>query len=176
LQLETKSADEYCSQLEKKLSRNSTGGGKVTQPHQLSDAAREVALKRKFSLVKKFEVFEVEAYKKRLQLLRAMYGETQEAFADRLEIPFKRWNQYERGYPLPRDTAFLIRQKIAPGIIEWIWFGDESFVPETFRERIRSAEQQERERHKLKVEKLTERRNNLEKTLRRLKKHEGARR
>jgi transcriptional regulator with XRE-family HTH domain len=134
-----------------------------------------VALKRNLSLVKKFEVFEVEAYKKRLQLLRSMYGETQEAFADRLEIPFKRWNQYERGYPLPRDTAFLIRQKISPGIIEWIWFGDESRVPDEFRERIRGAEKQERDRYKLKVEKLTERRNSLEKTLRKLKKHEARR-
>jgi transcriptional regulator with XRE-family HTH domain len=90
--------------------------------------------------IKENELFDVEGYKRRLQLLRAMYGETQEAFARRLNIPFKRWNEYERGYPIPRETCFLIRQKIASGIIEWIWFGDESLISKQFSDRLREAE------------------------------------
>lgn len=100
---------------------------------------------------RQFGLSEIEDYKKRLQLLRAMFGETQEAFAARLGIPFKRWNQYERGYPLPRETAFIIRQKIATGIIEWIWFGDESQLSPNFRGRLRDAEASERERAAAKI-------------------------
>ena len=34
-----------------------------------------------------------------------------------------RWSNYERGYPVPRETAFLI-VKAFPGMsVEWIWWG-----------------------------------------------------
>jgi transcriptional regulator with XRE-family HTH domain len=96
--------------------------------------------------IKHFDLFDVEGYKKRLQLLRAMYDETQEAFARRLDIPFKRWNQYERGYPISRETSWLLRQKIANGLAEWIWFGDEDGLSDQFRKRLKAVERAERER------------------------------
>ena len=66
--------------------------------------------------------FDVEAYRRRLRILREITGgDGQTAFARRLGIAFKRWSNFERGYPLSREVAFLLHQKI-PGIsIEWIW-------------------------------------------------------
>jgi transcriptional regulator with XRE-family HTH domain len=117
-------------------------------------------------LVKVFVSFNEDDYKKRLQLLRAMYGETQEVFAERLGIPFKRWNQYERGYPIPRETAWLIRQKLYTGIIEWIWFGDETVLNETFRKRLRAVELADRKRSDDRVKEQRSRQKAADKALR----------
>lgn len=102
--------------------------------------------------------------------MRAMYGETQEVFAARIGVPFKRWNQYERGFPLPRNTAALIRSRISIGILEWIWFGDETFIPDEFRERLRAVEKAERDRELAEAKELRDRRERARKALRKVKK------
>jgi transcriptional regulator with XRE-family HTH domain len=94
----------------------------------------------------KSDSFDVEAYKHRLRLLREIVsGENQADFAKRLGIPFKRWNNYERGYPVPRETAFLLREKFGVSV-EWLWFGMTGNMPKHFLDKISAAEAFERER------------------------------
>jgi transcriptional regulator with XRE-family HTH domain len=90
----------------------------------------------------KTKSFDVEAYRKRLRLFRELVsGENQADFAKRLGIPFKRWNNYERGYPVPRETAFLILEKFHGMSVEWIWFGYTGNLSKEFYDRIALAEQ-----------------------------------
>lgn len=89
------------------------------------------------------------AYQRRLKLLREIIsGENQQDFAERLGIPFKRWNNYERGYPVPRETAFTLLQRF-PGIsVEWLWFGWEGNLSPLYIEKIKVAERAEKEHAK----------------------------
>ena len=84
--------------------------------------------------------FDTEAYRERLRLLREIIaGENQMQFAKRLDIPFKRWSNYERGYPVPRETAFLIC-KAFPGMsVEWIWWGWEGNLSTDYKNKIAAA-------------------------------------
>lgn len=84
--------------------------------------------------------FDTEAYRERLRLLREIIaGENQMQFAKRLDIPFKRWSNYERGYPVPRETAFLI-VKAFPGMsVEWIWWGWEGNLSTDYKSKIAAA-------------------------------------
>jgi transcriptional regulator with XRE-family HTH domain len=85
--------------------------------------------------------FIVEEYKERLKMLREIVsGENQQDFADRIGIPFKRWNNYERGYPIPRETAFILMEKFKGVSLEWIWFGMEGNLSTDFRQRILALE------------------------------------
>lgn len=97
--------------------------------------------------MKKMGGLDVKAYKRRLRILREIVsGGGQQEFADKLGIPMKRWNNYERGYPLSRETAFLLREK-CPGVsIEWLWFGMTGNLSKSFEEKIKAAEKFERER------------------------------
>lgn len=86
--------------------------------------------------------FDVEAYRLRLKLFRELVsGENQAEFAKRLNIPFKRWNNYERGYPVPRETAFLILERFPGMSVEWIWFGYTGNLSKEYYDRIRLSEQ-----------------------------------
>jgi DNA-binding XRE family transcriptional regulator len=91
--------------------------------------------------VKKLNGFDVKAYQERLRLLREIVsGENQMDFAKRLGVPFKRWSNYERGYPVPRETAFLLCQKF-PGLsVEWIWWGWTGNLSKNYADRIALAE------------------------------------
>jgi len=92
------------------------------------------------------DLFDQNAYVRRLQLLREIVsGENQVEFSERLGIDVKRWNNYERGYPLPREIAFLLRRlfDVCPG---WIWFGLDGNMPTHLKEKIRAAEAFEKER------------------------------
>jgi transcriptional regulator with XRE-family HTH domain len=95
----------------------------------------------------KIEGFDVVAYKRRLRLLREIVsGENQNDFAERIGIDMKRWNNYERGYPIPREVAFILHAEI-PGVsIEWIWWGMTGNLSQSFIDRLKMAEQVERER------------------------------
>ena len=85
--------------------------------------------------------FVPDEYRERLKLLREIIsGENQQDFAERVGVPFKRWNNYERGYPVPRETAFILMEKFPGMSIEWIWFGMEGNLSNAFRERIRAVE------------------------------------
>ena len=88
----------------------------------------------------KLEGFDVDEYRQRLRILREIVsGDNQSEFAKRLGIDFKRWSNYERGYPVPREIAFLLHKKF-PGIsIEWIWFGTTKSLSAQYLERIELA-------------------------------------
>jgi transcriptional regulator with XRE-family HTH domain len=90
-------------------------------------------------------------YTYRLRLLRAIYDETQQEFADRLGIKFKTWNEYERGYVLPTTTLLLIRKHIEPGIIEWLLTGDRKLITMNFDALLEKALQRVREQDKAKA-------------------------
>lgn len=96
--------------------------------------------------MKKFDGFDVEGYRQRLKLLREIVsGENQTEFAERLGVPFKRWSNYERGYPVPRETAFALMHKF-PGIsIEWLWFGMTGNLSQYYADKIKVAEALEKE-------------------------------
>jgi DNA-binding XRE family transcriptional regulator len=70
------------------------------------------------------ELFNVEDYRRRLQLMRAMFGCNQTRFAKLVGVPPKTWNNYERGYPLPRETMWKLRNRLGISA-EWIYFGTE---------------------------------------------------
>src|SRR3974390_753952 len=92
------------------------------------------------------EGFDIGGYQRRLRLLREIIsGERQADFARRLGIPAKRWNNYERGFPVSREIAFMIWHAFPGMSIEWIWFGATGNLSEYYRERIRAAEQLDRE-------------------------------
>lgn len=97
--------------------------------------------------MKKVKGFDVKAYQSRLRLLREIVsGGNQQEFAEKIGIPFKRWNNYERGYPVPRETAFILMEAF-PGIsVEWIWFGMMGNLSKFYSDRIKEAETMERER------------------------------
>jgi transcriptional regulator with XRE-family HTH domain len=95
--------------------------------------------------VKKIEGFDVAAYQARLRLLREIIsGESQADFAKRLGIPVKRWSNYERGYPVPRETAWALREKFQVSV-EWIWWGWEANMPPRLLAKINVAQKHEKE-------------------------------
>lgn len=84
-------------------------------------------------------------YKDRVVLVRiAECGESQQEFADKIGIDMKRWNNYERGFPLPRDVAFLLWEKLDLSI-EWLWFGSERSLTADWKRKLKAA-QRDREK------------------------------
>ncbi|HEX3412847.1 MAG TPA: helix-turn-helix transcriptional regulator [Stellaceae bacterium] len=70
-----------------------------------------------------------EAYIDRLASLRVALGyDSQVTFAEALGISFKRWNSYERGYPIPRETAWLLQERFGISA-DWLWWGKEGNMP-----------------------------------------------
>lgn len=91
----------------------------------------------------------VEAYIRRLRILREVVcgssDISQQEFADRLGIDMKRWNNYERGYPVPREIAFMLHNEF-PGVsIEWIWFGNPNNLSPQYRQKIDAIEAADRD-------------------------------
>jgi transcriptional regulator with XRE-family HTH domain len=73
------------------------------------------------------EHFDKAAYVARLRLLRRALGMNQAQFTAFVGIGYKKWNHYERGYALSRETAFLLHDKlrdVLPVTIDWLWWGD----------------------------------------------------
>jgi transcriptional regulator with XRE-family HTH domain len=98
--------------------------------------------------------FNLEDYKKRLKLLREIYaGDNQQEFAERIGIPFKRWNNYERGYPIPRETAFILMEELGVSV-EWLWYGMTGNLTKSFTLKLEEAEKAKRE-YDIAVRKLT---------------------
>jgi DNA-binding XRE family transcriptional regulator len=95
--------------------------------------------------VKKIEGFDVAAYQERLRLLREIIsGENQADFARRLGIPTKRWSNYERGYPVPRETAWALKDRFKVSV-EWIWWGWEANMPPALLAKVKAAQKHEKE-------------------------------
>jgi hypothetical protein len=66
----------------------------------------------------------------RLSRLREVVsGENQTAFATRIGIEVKRWNNFERGLPLSKEVAFLLVKKVPGLTLDWLWLGIESGLP-----------------------------------------------
>lgn len=60
----------------------------------------------------------------RLQLIRSIIAEdSQSKFAQEIGMSLSRWNNFERGYPLPRDEAVRLCKKFPGLTTDWIWFG-----------------------------------------------------
>lgn len=71
-----------------------------------------------------------EAVAERLKLLRhVVSGGSQTAFAARLGVETKRWNNFERGTPLSKEVAFLIVKKFPDVTLDWLWLGNEGGLP-----------------------------------------------
>jgi transcriptional regulator with XRE-family HTH domain len=112
---------------------------------------------RKINGFGKLEGFDVEAYRRRLRIMREIIaGDNQTEFAKRLGVDFKRWSNYERGYPVPREVAFILHDKFPGMSIEWIWFGKETSLSEDYKKKIALAEKLdiERERDLAEMQKL----------------------
>lgn len=87
--------------------------------------------------MKQFGRFDEDEYRKRVRLVRIYHGMNQTEFARFLGFDYKQWNHYERGYPMPRQAAFILREKI-PGLsIDWLWFGDEGHIETGFLKRLK---------------------------------------
>ncbi len=59
----------------------------------------------------------------RLRLLRASTGRSGPAFAEWIGIDYPRWNNYERGYPLPTPIALILCQRVPGLTLDWIYRG-----------------------------------------------------
>lgn len=82
-----------------------------------------------------------EAVARRLMILQeaAMPSSTQTAFALKVGIEVKRWNNFLRGMPLPREPATIL-VKAFPGItFEWLWFGKLDGVPMRLQQELEAA-------------------------------------
>jgi len=81
-----------------------------------------------------------EAVADRLKLLRRVVsGESQTAFAARLGIETKRWNNFERGSPLSKEVAFLIVKKFPNVTLDWLWLGNADGMPVRFQRELEEA-------------------------------------
>jgi hypothetical protein len=81
-----------------------------------------------------------EAVAERLKLLRLVVsGENQTAFAARLGVEVKRWNNFERGSPLSKEVAFLIVKKFPNVTLDWLWLGRSDGMPVRFQRELDEA-------------------------------------
>jgi transcriptional regulator with XRE-family HTH domain len=67
--------------------------------------------------------FNAKAYVKRLRLLRRLLNMDQTQFAEFLGIDSKTWSHYERGFPVSRETAFLMNEKLDEFSLDWLYWG-----------------------------------------------------
>lgn len=73
-----------------------------------------------------------EAVARRLQILRRTVSkDNQAAFAARLGIEPKRWNNFERGTPLSKEIAFLIVKKFPDFTLDWLWHAKTKGMPQS---------------------------------------------
>jgi transcriptional regulator with XRE-family HTH domain len=70
--------------------------------------------------------FNKHAYQRRLKMLRRIYGMNQTEFARFVGIAYKKWNHYERGFPVSRESIFILHQKLRGFSADWLWFGVEA--------------------------------------------------
>jgi transcriptional regulator with XRE-family HTH domain len=100
-----------------------------------------VALKKQAVEVKSRDPEKAE-YIRRLKLLRILSGDlSQQAFAERLGLKFKTWNEYERsGLPLTNNTLIQIRRRLVANITDWLLFGDRSTLTPNLVEQLQKAE------------------------------------
>jgi transcriptional regulator with XRE-family HTH domain len=84
------------------------------------------------------EHFNVSDYQRRLKLLRLAIEPHHIRFAERIGIDYKRWSNYERGYPMPRTTAMRLYDVLGVSV-EWLWYGTETTMPKALLATIKDA-------------------------------------
>src|SRR4051812_29350642 len=92
---------------------------------------------------------DIEGYCRRIRLLRRIYKMNQTQFADFLELPYKKWNHYERGYLIPRETALVMRKKISGLSTDWLWEGDTRGLSPSLYSKVLEAEREEARERRL---------------------------
>lgn len=68
-----------------------------------------------------------------------MPGQTQTAFAVAMGLDVKRWNNYLRGYSLPREAAEILIKKIPGVTYNWLWHGAMDGVPMVLQAELEAA-------------------------------------
>jgi DNA-binding XRE family transcriptional regulator len=87
---------------------------------------------------------DIEEYRRRIRLLRRMFGMNQVEFCKYIGIDYKTWNHYERGYPISQKTARMLKEKI-PGVsVDWIWFGEQWNVEAELLKTLQRLDREER--------------------------------
>lgn len=75
----------------------------------------------------------------RLKALRkAFAGENQLAFAEKMigTVTYRQWNNYENGFPIPRDVIVRLCQVFAGLSADWILFGDATKLSPAMAEKL----------------------------------------
>jgi hypothetical protein len=73
----------------------------------------------------------------RLEQLRLALGyQTAAAFAGYLDISAQRWNNVEGGFPLSKDVAFKLVQKVPGLTLDWLYFGRADGLPVALARRL----------------------------------------
>jgi hypothetical protein len=75
----------------------------------------------------------------RLRQLRLYKAMTGPKFAEWLGIEYPRWNNFERGYPLPMKVALLICRKMPGVTLDWLYREQTSRMEHELVERIQNA-------------------------------------
>jgi len=64
---------------------------------------------------------------RRLRILRHHVAGSEQGsrarFAAQIGIEYKRWNNFERGYPIPRDMAIHLVRAIHGLTLDWVYLG-----------------------------------------------------
>lgn len=84
-----------------------------------------------------------EALAQRVRLLRKLYGMTQAEWSEFTGIAYKKWNHYERGYPVSRESLYILRKRVGVSA-DWLYFNDITTVSISFLNLLRHLEQEER--------------------------------
>jgi hypothetical protein len=82
-----------------------------------------------------------ESIASRLKLLRKAVseGDNQTAFAARVGVELKRWNNFERGKPLSKEIAILLVQRIPGLTLDWLYLGKADSLPGVLRNELEEA-------------------------------------
>jgi DNA-binding XRE family transcriptional regulator len=86
------------------------------------------------------------AYILRVRAMRRMVGMNQKEFTAHIGIPYKRWNHYENGFPMPREAAWVLYEKFRWWSSDWMYFGDESALSKNIRKALRAFINEERKK------------------------------
>ena len=74
-----------------------------------------------------------------IALRRMIAGESQTAFATRMGLEVKRWNNFERGKPLSKEVAIALVQRIPGLTLDWLHLGKADGLPGTLRRELEEA-------------------------------------
>jgi len=87
-----------------------------------------------------FEGWDKDAYCHRLQQLRRLLGMTQTEFAKHVGIAYKKWHHYEQGYPISRESAWILHKTVPGFSTDWLWHGDTRALSQSWIIRLRELE------------------------------------